>query len=198
MILTFATAANAWGHRGRVTYRPISDWAINNPRVLYWYSTPWDLFPEGYIIDFQISDDDQYSGFITEKELDNGRAEIRVRIFGNVPIGLYNLGDWLPWRMGIGPFPENLISEGNMYIIDDEIFTISGPGEEIPGIFDLDYPEGFVSGYALGFGSVTFSEYAENFGFTSGERGTIFLYTNWYVTPEGEEFWPNEIIEIYT
>lgn len=191
--LSIASVGAAWGPRRGVTYRPISDWVENNPRVIYGFTTNWDLLPEGYILRPEIDDLDQYSGYIKEKVLDDGRAEITVVVFGKgCPIRLFGLQD------AFNGIWEDIMVDTSYYCIYVEKFILLEPGMEIPNFWDIYFGAGeMVSGYSIGFGRGTFTAYAENFGFTSGEPGKVFLHQEFYFDEEGNEVWPHETIEIY-
>ncbi len=192
--LSIASVGTAWSPRSRVTYRPISDWVENNPPVIYGFTTNWDLLPEGYILRPVIDDPDQYSGYIKEKELDDGRAEVTVYVFGKgCPIRLFGLAD------AFGGVWKDIMVDTSYYCIYVQKFILPEPGREIPNLWDIyDGIVGeMVSGYSFGFGYGTFTDYAETFGFTSGETGRVFLHQEFYFDEEGNEIWPHETIEIY-
>jgi hypothetical protein len=192
--LSIASVASAWGPRSQVNYRPIDDWVLNNPRVIYGFTTNWDLLPEGYILRPMIDDPDQYSGYIKEKVLDDGRAELTVVVFGKgCPIRLFGLDD------AFNGIIEDIMVDTSYYCIYMEKFILPEPGMEIPFYFDIYFGVvgEIVSGYSIGFGSGTFTDYAENFGFTSGETGNVFLHMEFYLDDEGNEIWPHETIDIF-
>lgn len=192
--LSFASIGTAWGTRSGVTYRPLSDWVENNPPVIYGFTTNWDLLPEGYILRSTIDDPDQYSGYIKEKVLDDGRAEVTVYVFGKgYPIRLFGLDD------AFSGIWEDIMVDTSYYCISTNKFILPEPGMKIPNIWDIyDGLVGeMVSGYSIGFGCGTFTAYAETFGFTSGETGRVFLHQDFYFDEEGNEIWPHETIEIF-
>jgi hypothetical protein len=194
LFLSIASVASAWGPRSGVTYRPISDWVENNPRVIYGFTTSWDLLPEGYILRPEIDDPDQYSGYIKEKVLDDGRAELTVVVFGKgCPIRLFGLADAFSGIM------EDIMVDTSYYCVCIDKFILPEPGMEIPFFFDILFGGmgEMISSYSIGFGSGIFTDYAETFGFTSGEAGRVFLHMESYIDEEGNEIWPHETIEIY-
>jgi len=185
---------NAWGQRQRVAYRPFSDWLKNNERVVYGYGTNPDLLPEGFLLRPLIESPDEYCGFIKEKLLDDGRAEITVFVaVRNCRINLYGLQDWYNWE------EQDILSDTKYCCIDISVFILPEPGMEIPIIFDLWSGDGgeWVSSYSIGFGYGIFTEYAVKFGFTPGMPGGVFLHMYQTYTPEGEEVWPYEDIIIF-
>ena len=190
--LSIASVGTAWGPRSGVTYRPLSDWVENNPRIIYGFTTNWDLLPDGYILIPRIDNPDQYSGYIKEKTLDDGRAEITVFVFGKgCPISLFGLAD------AFGGNPQDIMVDTSYYCIVMEKFILPEPSMEIPFFFDILFGAGeMVSSYSIGFGRGTFTDYAETFGFTSGELGSVFLHMESYIDEEGNELWPHETIEI--
>jgi hypothetical protein len=76
-------------------------------------------------------------------------------------------------------------------------FILPEAGMEIPPFFDMYFGGLWVSTYAIGFGCGTFTEYAAKFGFTPGATGKVFLHQEAYISPEGEEIWPYEVIEVF-
>ena len=192
--LGIASSGAAWGRRSRATYRPISEWVDSNPMVIYGFTTNWGLLPEGYILRPAIDDTDQYTGYIKEEVLDDGRAEITVVIFGRgFPIHLFGLDD------AFNGMWEDIMVDTSYYCIYVEKFILLEPGMDIPNFWDIyDGIAGeSVSGYSIGFGCGTFTDYAETFGFTSGETGRVFLHMEFYFDEEGNEIWPHETIAIY-
>jgi hypothetical protein len=117
-----------------------------------------------------------------------------VVVFGKgFPIRLFGLND------AFGGVWEDIMVDTSYYCIYVEKFILPEPGMEIPNFWDiyLGFVGEVVSGYSIGFGSGTFTDYAENFGFTSGETGRVFLHMEFYLDDEGNEVWPHETIEIY-
>lgn len=189
-------SVNAWGRQAKVTYRPLSDWTLNNPRVILGYTTNWDLLPEGWIIrpNFAVEDTGQYTGYIREKELDDERAELTVYLYGkNSPRSVYQLQEWFDF-FGGGPFPEEILENSKMNFFAVFKFILPGPNQEIPFQFEISE---WISGMVIGLVSGTFSEHAGDFGFTPYEEAGVLLFQNWYISKEGEEIWPYEIIDIY-
>ncbi len=193
VFLSVASFGAACGPRRRVIYRPISDWVYNNPIVIYGFTTNWDLLPEGYLLRPAIDDPDQYYGYIKEKVLDDGRAELTVFIVGRgFPIHLFGLDDAFNGIM------EDIMVDTSYYCIYVEKFILPEPNMEIPNLWAIyDGAGEMVSGYSIGFGCGTFTDYAESFGFTSGALGRVFLHQEFYFDGEGNEIWPYEALEIY-
>ena len=198
LFLSIASSANAWGRRRGVYYRPLSDWTENNPRVIYGLTTNWDLLPDGYILIPTIENSDQYSGYIREKVLDDGRAEVTIYVFGKgCPILVYTLQDAF-----FNPEPQELLVDTRYYCIYTMQFIFPESNQEIPFFFDILFDMTgelgeWVSTHSIGFGFGTFTDYAENFGFTSGETGKVFLHQESHIDSEGQEVWPYETINVF-
>ena len=192
IFLNFPSIAHAWGDRRRVTYRPISDWTELNPRVVYGFTTNWDLLPEGYLVIPRISPD-QYTGYIREKVLDDGSAELTVIVYvKGCSVEVYGLDD------AFNGIFEVLLEDTKYYCIYKIQFILPGPNQDIPIFWDILDAGQWLSTFSIGFGTGTFTDYAEtSFGFTSGETGLVYLHQKGYTTPEGGEIWPYETIELY-
>ncbi len=190
--LSIASVGTAWGPKKGVSFRPLSDWVENNPRVIYGFTTNWDLLPEGYILRPNIDEPDQYSGYIKEKVLDDGRAEITVFILGKgCPISLFGLDD------AFSGVWEDMMVDTSYHCVYKAIFILPEPNMEIPNLWAIFGGAGeWVSTHSIGVGSGTFTDYAETFGFTSGETGKVFLHQKSYIDAEGNEIWPHETIKI--
>ncbi len=194
--LCFPAISNVYGFKSYVTYRPFSDWTLNNPRVVLGYTTNWDLLPEGWIIrpNFAVADDGEYGGYIREEVLSKKRAELTVYIFGkNSPRSIYQLQEWFDF-FGGGPFPEDILENAKMNFFAVYKFILPGPNQEIPFQFEIIE---WISGYIIGLTSGTFTEHAGDFGFTPGEEGRVFLLQSFYVDEKGEWIWPYEIVDVY-
>ncbi|MFX0084006.1 MAG: hypothetical protein ACFE94_19845 [Candidatus Hodarchaeota archaeon] len=194
--LCFPAMPNAYGYKSYVTYRPFSDWTLNNPRVLLGYTTNWDLLPEGWIIrpNFDVADDGEYGGYIREEVLNKKRAELTVYIFGkNSPRSVYRLQEFFDY-FGGGPWPEDIIENTRMDFYAIFKFILPGPNQEIPFQFGISE---WISGMVIGFASGTFTEHAGDFGFTPYKEAGVFLFQTWYVNQKGEEIWPYEILNVY-
>jgi hypothetical protein len=196
LFLCFPSVICACGYQRSVTYRPLSDWTLNNPRVVLGYTTNWDLLPEGWIIrpNSAIEDNGQYYGYITEKKLHGGRAELTVYIFGkNSPRSVYRLQEWFDYFDG-GPFPDDILENVKMDFYAIYKFILPKRNQEIPFIFDISE---WISGMIIGTAYGTFTEHAGEFGFTLGEEGRVYLFQYFYINEEGEEIWPYEIVNLY-
>ena len=202
IILIFTSISSsgyAWGKKSGISIRPLSFWTENNPSVFYGFTTNWDLLPEGYIVRPTITDPDQYSGYVIERILDDGRVEYTVVILGNdVPIPVYSLQEWFNFYFG-GPFPEDIFVGGSMDCLVIQKFILPDPVDVLPFFFDiLIFGAGeWLSTYAIGYGSGEFSDHAGDLGFETGITGHLFLHQYGYIDSEGVEVWPKEIINIY-
>ena len=188
VFLSSIVNANACCHRRRVTYRPLSDYTENNPSVFYWWIGPsptYDYFLD-LMGDGNPPPDGTYNGFIKERELPDGRAEVTVYLTA------FGIPFWL-WDFWEG----NLVMEGIMlWYFEIEKFIIERPGAVIPNIFfDVVYPDDvlIISGCGMGYG--TFTEFAEGFGYTPGAKGMFFMHQYCYVE-DGIDYWPYEILNI--
>ncbi len=206
IFLSFPSVVHAWGDRRRVTYRPLSDWTLNNPRVLLGSTTNWDLLPEGWIIrpNSAVEDNGHYCGYIREKVLDDGRAELTVYIVGkDSPRSIYRLSEWFDyWYVPDTPWPEDILENVKMDFFTILKFILPKPNDEIPFLFDLfDEPNEWVSQMIIGTASGTFTDHAGAFGpapgFTPGEEGRVFIFQVNYINEDGEEVWPYEIVNVY-
>ena len=200
IFLSLTSVVSAYGYRRRVTYRPLSDWTLNNPRVVLGYTTNWDLLPEGWIVrpNFGVEDTGQYYGYIRQEILDDGRAELTVYIIGkNSPRTLYRLSDWFDFFAG-EPFPEDVLENLEMDFFTIIKFIVPEPNKEIPFLFSLfEEPYEWVSLIFIAYASGIFTDYAGEFEYTPGEVGRIFLLQSNYINEDGEEIWPHEIIDVY-
>jgi hypothetical protein len=188
VFLSSVANANACCHRRRVTYRPLSDYTENNPSVFYWWVGPAPTYD--FVLDLMGDGNPPskgfYTGFIKERELSDGRAEITAYLtaFG-IPFWLWNSSG------------TELVMEGIMlWYFEIEKFIIEKPGAEIPCILDLPFPSSWlvISGCGMGYG--TFTEFAEGFGYTPGAKGMFFM--NQYAYVENDIlYWPNEIHEMW-
>ncbi len=189
-------SVNAWGQHAKVTYRPLSDWTLNNPRVVLGYTTNWDLLPEGWVIrpNFAVEDTGQYYGYIREEELDDGQAELTVYLYGkNSPRSVYQLQEWFDF-FGGEQFPGEILENLNMDFFAEYKFILPGPGQPIP--FEFAITE-WISGIIVGIASGTFTEHAGEFGFTASKEGIVFLLQSFYVDELGDWVWPYEIVDFY-
>lgn len=192
-----------------ITRRPIDDWTKNNPAVIYPYGGYCPASDQIYSIHFSTTscvwgdpsgecpDPSWYDGYIRERELFDGRAELTVYI---------DFQDWVIERF-IGYTPS-----GEIYIIFEEGFTMSGrevtkiilpePNMEIPWLIDIWFGEGevpFTSMTATGYG--TFTEDAAIFGFIPGATGKVTLVMRNLCTPASFSdpvfgWWSVELINI--
>ena len=199
LVLIFVSFApiisvNAWGHRAKVTYRPLTDWTKNNPRVVYGFTTNWDLLPEGYLLRF-VGNPNKYCGYITEKLLEDGiSVEITVFIMvRNCEIHLWGLSDAFAGNA------QDILVDTSYSCLVMQKFILPEAGMEIPIIFDIFSGEKgeWVLSYSIGFGCGTFTEYAEKFGFIPGAAGKVFLHQMGFISSEGEEIWPYEEIKVW-
>lgn len=192
IFLSFPSVVHAWGHRREVTYRDLTHWTLNNPRVIYGLTSNWDILPI-YAVIPTITSPDQYTGYIREKVLDDGSAELTVIILAKrcsiTVFGVQADGIW-----------EVILEDTKYYCMYKVQFILPHPGDEIPDFMnDIVFGEmgEWLSTFCIGFGSGTFTDCASTFGFTPGETGVVYLHQEGYLTPEGEEIWPYETIELY-
>jgi len=179
VFLSCASTVLAASDNSKVTFRPLSDWAANNPSIFY----GWGGWPPGadnpnyriFLADFFSGNpppEGTYDGYIKERELSDGRALVTV----------YLILEDAPFWLGVVPnfpFPSDpsvQIFENAKIIKYREVieFFIPFPGAPISNLWDIglgDYT--FMS--AVGHGTGIFTDYAENFGFTSGEKGMMII-----------------------
>jgi len=160
--------------------------------VIYGLTTNWDILPI-YAVIPTITSPDQYTGYIREKVLDDGSAELTVTVFAKrCSITVFGVQADGIWKV--------LLEDTKYYCMYKVQFILPHPGDEIPHFMDdIVYGEmgEWLSTFCIGFGSGTFTDLARTFGFTPGETGVVYLHQEGYVTPEGEEIWPYETIELY-
>lgn len=194
LVITCASITNTTAYRRRATYRPLSHWVLNNPDVIYGFTTNWDLMPEGYVVIPIIENSEQYDGYIRERVLEDGRAELTVYIgVIGCAMSLYGLQEYWDYE------EEDLLIDTEYNCIWIQKFILPEPNQEIPNFFDIVFfgMGEWVSSFSIGFGSGTFTEHAESFNFSPGKACFVFLLQQGYITPEGDEFWPYEIINVY-
>ncbi|UCC19284.1 MAG: hypothetical protein JSV62_14455 [Promethearchaeota archaeon] len=188
VFLGCVASANAFGQRPKVRYRPLSDYTKNNPSVFYWWVGPAPTYD--FILDLMGDgnppSEGTYNGFIKERELPDGRAEVTVYLTA------HGIPFWL-WVRGEG----NLAMEGKMlWYFEIEKFIIEEPGAEIPSILTIPYPDDWLVISGCGMGHGTFTEFAEDFGYTPGADGMFFMFQYCYVE-DGIAYWPYEIHDMW-
>ncbi|MFX1309411.1 MAG: hypothetical protein ACFE8C_06905 [Promethearchaeota archaeon] len=193
--LSWTSTVYAVSNNLKWSFRPLSDWEANNPSIFYTWSNPsYGIWLADWLNGIPPPPG-TYGGYIKERQLPDGRAEVTVYLtLHNTPLyGLWDLNKYSPF-MGN---EYSMFEEGSTIFLYLEVnkFIIPYPGAPIPSLFEIAYPEDWISTFGCGWGSGIFSEYAE--GFPQGELGTIFIFQYGYVTEEGEFVWPHEIINIY-
>ena len=189
--LSCVSTVNAWGRQGTVRYRPLSDWTKNNPSVFYWWIGPCPTYQ--YRLDLaEYSPFGEgtpppkgtYCGYIKERDLPGGRAEITVYLtLHDAPFWIWN------WMEG------NLVLEGMIdWYFEIEKFIIERPGAELPFILDIDYPNDWLAMSGCGSGHGIFTEFADEF--TQGAEGAFFMFQYCYVK-HGVDYWPYELLNLY-
>ncbi|MFX0007832.1 MAG: hypothetical protein ACFFA7_06375 [Promethearchaeota archaeon] len=209
VFLCCASTVYAVSDDSKVTFRPLSDWELNNPSIFY----TWGGWPPGadtpvyriLLADFFAGippPEGTYDGYIKERELSDGRALVTVYL---------SLED-APFWLGVVPnfpFPSDpsvQIFENGKIINYREVveFYIPYPGAPIPSLFDIGWEDyTFMSGVGHGIG--IFTDYAENFGFTSGEKGMMTINQRGLVHAGFQngfkgalrDFFPAEIINVH-
>jgi len=214
LFFSFASTVNATGDNSRVTFRPLSHWTLNNPMVThawagydpggevlmgifwsYWWAHPPNApsYPEPEV----------YDGYIKERQLNDGRAELTIYLnFLDMKV--------LYVRHFPDPFPADcnyalsLIEEGVMSGKTTIKLILPEPGMEIPNYWEIffgDVPGAeFVSeiGYLIGFG--TFSEYSATHGYTPGTTAKITVVQRALWNPQIADpmwgMWPVELVDV--
>lgn len=214
LFFSFASTVNATDDNSRVTIRPLSDWRLNNPAVTYawggydpggevatgifwsywWYHPPnAPSYPE----------EGTYDGYIKERELNDGRAELTIYLsFRDMKV--------LYVRRFPDPFPADcgyalsLIDEGTMSGKTTIKLILPEPGMEIPNFWWIlfgDVPGAeFVSeiGCLIGFG--TLSDYSATHGYTPGATAKITVVQRALWNPLKADpmwgMWPVEIVDV--
>jgi hypothetical protein len=194
IFMGFIFSVSAANRRSTVKYRPLSHYTKNNPCVFYSWFGP----SPSYHLRLDLSDwfsggfepgegnpppKGTYDGYIEERELPDGRAEISIYL------QLHDAPFWV-WSP---PFEDNeLVMEGMIdWYYGVERFIINRPGAEIPNILTVpDYL--VIAGSGTGYG--TFTESAVALGFESGEEGKLYVFQ--YGDMQTGE-WLYEILDLY-
>ena len=179
VFLSCASTVYAVRDKSKVTFRPLSDWEANNPSIFY----TWGGWPPGadtptyriLLADFDAGippPEGTYDGYIKERELSDGRALVTVYL---------SLKDAPFWLSVVPNFP--VPSDPSVQIFENakiinyrEVveFYIPYPGAPIPNLFEIGL-EDYTFMSAVGHGIGIFTDYAEGFGFTSGEEGMMMI-----------------------
>jgi hypothetical protein len=177
--LGFVSMVSAASDKSKVTFRPLSDWEANNPSIFY----GWGGWPPGtdspvyrlVLADFLSGTPPPtgtYDGYIKERILSDGRTLVTVYLsLKNAPFWLSVMPDF-PYPSD----PSTHIFENAKIIEYREVveFFIAFPGAPIPNLFDIDIVD-YTYMSAVGHGIGIFTDYAEGFGFTSGEEGMMMI-----------------------
>jgi len=222
-ILFFSFTSTAHAARDTITFRPLSHWTFWNPGVIYGWSghepglghEP-DFGPGWYGIFFSFWWNDPpfsplypepswYDGYIQERELPDGRAEITIYI---------DFHDWVIRYGRAFPDPHPYWAWYQMNIFNEDLtmsgraitkFILPSPNEWYPHLPNFWYMLAFevgeivsISITATGFG--TFSDYAVTKGFTPGATAKVTLVQGNLCNPPVADpidgMWPVEIISI--
>jgi len=159
------------------TYRPLSDWAINNPSIFLGWKDEFAgyvFFIENYPAPGGPPTEGTYDGYIRERVMRDGTAELTLVI----------RGENLRFRMciweGTPGDPSSAVVHFGEWLLEDAYmekyyvkvkFTLPEPGALIPNAFELMANGQINYWYVRGKGSGTFTEYAE--GFPLGETGYV-------------------------
>lgn len=220
LLCSFIPAVAASQGKGRVTIRPIDDWLINNPfGSLDFVSPDSNLvikmgFPfPGPVLDevVLVEGETEFGGFILERVLNDGRAEVTVHLFAkNTPMTVFNWDEFAYYVWGGGPRPDAILgswADGYMDHYKFEMkFILDGPGQEIPFIWALFDYDILISLKIVGTGYGIFTEHAAEFGFTPGAQGKAFINQILLFKPQLNpdhpkmyypELWPIETVEIH-
>jgi hypothetical protein len=200
-ILSFASTVYAKNDTSKVTTYPLDPyWTTNNPSVFYWWAGPEPGGEQWYIIFFGGASPDEYDGYIKERVLPDGRAEITVYLtYQDYVIPYFEtLPGWIPIFE-----PGSLTMSGKdvlKFIIDE---PIDEPAD-VPFLLFLEPKDiVFQSITANGFG--IFSDDAEPFGFKPGATGKVtVVQRNLYppnpppqlTDPYGYGMWPVTFINV--
>ncbi|MFW9951060.1 MAG: hypothetical protein ACFFKA_13160 [Candidatus Thorarchaeota archaeon] len=177
--LGFISIVSAASEKSKVTFRPLSDWEANNPSIFY----GWGGWPPGtdtpvyriFLADFFSGTpppEGTYDGYIKERKSSDGRALVTVYLnLKDAPFWLGVMPNFpFPWDSSVQIFENAKIIEYREVVE----FFIAFPGAPIPNLFDIDIVDyTFMS--AVGHGIGIFTDYAESFGFTSGEEGMMMI-----------------------
>ena len=213
LFFSFTSTVLATGESSKVIFRPLSDWTLNNPEV----SHAWGGFdPAGEVLTGifwsfwwndppnspQYPEPTTYNGYIKERELNDGRAELTIYLdFLDVKI-LYVRRFWDPFP-AFCDYALSLIDEGTMSGITIMKFILPEPGMEIPNYWDIVFGEvpgaEMVSEVASLIGFGTLSDYAATKEYTPGATAKITVVQKvLYNTPPAPigGMWPVEIVSV--
>lgn len=180
LLLVSMVSISSGAGGGKVTYRPLSDWLLNNSSNFDFYSSlyyamiqdhsgdPMSVLPDGVIGTTELY------GYVMERALRDGRAELTVHLHAkNAPLTLYSKEDMFDWFPPSGP-PDAILGYGTDGSIDYYFsckFILPTPGQVIPNLASsLDV---IITICIAGSGHGTFTDYAASFGFTPGKQGTL-------------------------
>ncbi|MFW9822989.1 MAG: hypothetical protein ACFFE4_08650 [Candidatus Thorarchaeota archaeon] len=178
------SSITAASDKSKVTNRPFSHWTENNPGVVYgwggWPPGVEKIFPpEGDIRFYRFllarfwegpPPEGTYDGYIKERELSGGRALVTV------VITLKDSPFWVSvWPDSPADLTAQMFADGKIVTYREVTsFYIEYPGAPIPFLFDIPV-EDLVFGSGVGHGIGIFTAWAEQWGFTPGERGMAFV-----------------------
>ena len=189
----FIFSVTATSRRSTLKYRPLSHYTKNNPSVFYFWIGPSPT----YHLRLDLSDfffgegnpppKDTYDGYIEERELPDGRAEISIYL------ELHDAPFWV-WSPPLGE-EAKLVMEGKIdWYYGVERFILDRPGAEIPNILTIeDYL--LVAGSGTGYG--TFTESAADLGFEPDTEGKLYVFQYGDISNGWPGEWPYEILDLY-
>ena len=218
-LFSFASIVHATGESSNVTIRPLSHWTHWNPQVIKAYRGPDPNTGQEYAIFFSFwwwndppsplyPEPSWYEGYVKERELLDGRAEITVHI------------DFQDWKIrhvrffpqdpfpGWGGYQYNLFNEdltmSGKYTIK---FILTSPNEWDQYLPNIAYMEWMgeevglmVSDSITATGSGTLSDYAATKGFSPGATAKVTLVQRALWNPPVADpidgMWPAEIVNI--
>ena len=222
LIFSFISTVYATNDSSKVTFRPLSHWTYWNPAVIYGWSghepgcdVPWgEAGWYGIFFSFwwqdppyspQYPDQGTYDGYIKERKLHEGGAEITVYIrFRDIKVKYVRaFPDPHPYWCG---YQKNIFNE-DLTMSGEAItkFILPSPDEWYPYLPNLWYMVLFGVGEMVGMsisatGFGTFSVYAATKGFTPGATAMITLIQRNIMNPPVADpydgMWPAEIINI--
>jgi hypothetical protein len=210
--------------QAKVTFRPIEHWLLNNPTgsgANYMNSdytvnigNPFlrPIFLDEILL---VDGETTYDGFIQERVLNDGSAQITVNLWvNNAPLTVYSFPEFLDYLLWIifggdpVPRPNAIIGAYGDGYIDYKFqytFSLLSPGMEIPNIWDLIFSGADIRVQVTGKGYGTFSENAAPY-FTPGAKGMVTVNQLALIKPQleglgikklyGIELWPIELINV--
>jgi len=179
-----ASSPAALGGNLRVYQRSIDDWYQNNPGLIAFnFVDPppgWSVFLRPGELNPGDDSNMKVHAELLERVMKDGRAEDSLKIISQgAPLTVYATADLDAWNQAGNPedsLPQPVLQgQVNAQWLQLD-FILPSPNQEIPFIFFVPEEGGEVlSGEQKSVGRGTFTDHAQNFGFTPGAEGRVRL-----------------------